>query len=324
MAGLQAERIGDVEEGHIPEPTDQLNEQGLTPEEQQAFDEMRDADRTLPKTPEEGADAPGPDTGEHAPPAPAQPKPEPEEDDEPDQVIRDPRTGREQRTISYGKHQRLLKQARADNEAFRAQLEEGRISQAKLAERLAILNDALMAPPPPRELTPQEQEYARQQQILQNPMLEQTIDPNIDLAASIAQMQRRQIFMMNSSMQQQEDTQDQLSYQNMVRDYTNDTNRFTQTAEGQHFFGPEGAYQFLKNSRLLELSFALFEKDPRDPNERFTQAEVDQIINEFNNEERQLVSDALQNRRSPARSIMRYAQARGWRPPQPSSASRRP
>jgi hypothetical protein len=127
--------------------------------------------------------------------------------------------------------------------------------------------------------------------------------------------------MANASMQQQEDTQEQLNYQAMVREYGNDAHRFSQTEEGQHFWGDEGAYQFLKNSRLVELSFALYDKDPTDPNVRFTQQEIDRIVAEFNAEERQLVGDALQNSRSPTRTIMRYARARGWRPPQPRQAA---
>ena len=325
---IQPENIGDVEEGYTPEAEGQVDELGLTPEDRAVFDGMRDADRGLPQEPEEGEGegegAPG--AGEprpvlDAPPAPGPGKkqaPIEEEPDEPDQITRDPRTGREQRTISFGKHQRLMNKARADVEALRSQAEEGRISQAKLAERLSILNDALTAPPPPRQLTPQEMHYQRQQEALQNPMLEDTVDPSVDLAASIAQMQRRQIFLANASMQQQEDTQQQLTYQSMLRDYMRDSEAYSRTEEGQNFFGDNGAYQFLKNSRLVELSFSLFDKDPRDPNERFTQPEIDQIIAEFNAEERQLVSDALQNRRSPARTVMRYARARGWQPPQPA------
>ena len=300
---LQPENIGDVEEGYTPEAEGGVDELGLTPEDRAVFDGMRDADRGLPQEPEEGEGegegAPGaaePRPVLDAPPAPGPGKkqaPIEEEPDEPDQITRDPRTGREQRTISFGKHQRLMNKARADVEALRSQAEEGRISQAKLAERLSILNDALTAPPPPRQLTPQEMHYQRQQEALQNPMLEDTVDPSVDLAASIAQMQRRQIFLANASMQQQEDTQQQLTYQSMLRDYVRDSEAYSRTEEGQNFFGDNGAYQFLKNSRLVELSFSLFDKDPRDPNERFTQPEIDQIIAEFNAEERQLVSDAL-------------------------------
>ena len=142
MATLQAERIGDVEEGENLAPPGEVDELGLTAEERAQFDGMKDADRGIPDSEEaeEVSEEPAPSTppspGVEAP-APAEAKvkaPEPEEDDEPDQVTRDPRTGKEQRTISYGKHQRLLKKAQSDAEELRKQAEEGRINHAKLAE----------------------------------------------------------------------------------------------------------------------------------------------------------------------------------------------
>src|SRR6516165_11532753 len=309
MATLQAERIGDVEEGENLAPPGEVDELGLTPDERAQFDGMKDADRGIGEGPEEAEEvseelAPStpPSPGVEAPaPAEAKKAPEPEEDDEPDQVTRDPRTGKEQRTISYGKHQRLLKKAQADAEELRKQAEEGRINHAKLAERLAILNDALTAPQAPRQLTPQEQEYQRQQEIQQNPMLEETIDPSVDIAGALAQMQRRQVFMAHEAM---------------VRDFTRDTQLFSQTEEGQHFFGMDGAYQHLKNTRLVELGLALFDKDPSDPKETFTQAEIDKMVEDFNTEEAWLVQNALQHGRSPAKAIMKHAQLRGWKAPQ--------
>src|SRR6516164_6816284 len=113
MATLQAERIGDVEEGENLSPPSEVDELGLTSEERAQFEGMRDADRGVPEAEEaeevseEAAPSTPPSPGVEAP-SPAQAKakaPEPEEDDEPDQVTRDPRTGKEQRTISYGKHQ---------------------------------------------------------------------------------------------------------------------------------------------------------------------------------------------------------------------------
>jgi hypothetical protein len=252
------------------------------------------------------------------------PPPPPEEDEEPDQVTRDPRTGKEQRTISYGKHQRLLNKARADAEALRTQAQEERVNQAKLAERLSILNEALMAPPPQQPQTPQEIEAARLQEIQQNPMLEETVDPSVDLPNAIAQLQRRQVYMANASMQQQEDTQEQLQDQALLRDFTRDTQLYAATQEGQHFFGGEGAYQFLKNSRLVELGISLFDKDPTDPNETFTQAEINKMIVDFNNEEKWVVSNALKANKSPAKAIMRLAKGRGWRPPQAPAPAPQP
>jgi hypothetical protein len=336
---LQPETIGDVEEG-TPSDTEELDELGLNAEDRAAFDAMKGADSGLAEAPESEEPAPAADAPPgvqrpvlDAPPAPQarQPLP-PEEDDEPDQVTRDPRTGKEQRTISFGKHQRLLNRERQQAEALRTQAEQERINHAKLAERLAILNDALTAPMPSQPLTPQQEEYQRQQQVAQNPMLEDTIDPSVDLSAAINQLQRRQVFMADASMQQQEATQDQLQDQALLRDFTRDTQMYAQTEEGQHFFGGEGAYQFLKNSRLVELGISLFDKDPTDPNEQFTPQEINKMIADFNAEEKWVVNNALSTGKSPAKAIMRLAKGRGWKPPQaaapaaplPAGGARRP
>ena len=323
MATLQAERIGDVEEGENLSPPGEVDELGLTPEEREQFDGMKEADRgggeadEPEEAPEEPAPATPPSPGVQEPPPP-QPKKvaEPEEDEEPDQVMRDPRTGKEQRTISFGKHQRLLKKAREDAETLRKEAEEGRLNHAKLAERLAILNDALTAPAPPRELTPQEREQQRQEAMQQNPMLEDTIDPSMDIAGALAQMQRRQIFMAHATMQGQETTEEAMAHEKMVRDFTRDTQLYSQTEEGQHFFGMDGAYQHLKNSRLTEIAYSLFEKDPTDPNQQFTPQEIEKMVSDFNEEERWVVGNALRQGKSPAKAITHLAKLRGWRPPQ--------
>jgi hypothetical protein len=328
---LEPETIGDVEEG-TPPPESEVDDLGLTPDERTAFDGMREADRGLPEAPESDEPEPAADTPAgvdrptlEAPPAPVEakkpPAPAPEEDEEPDTVVTDPRTGKQQRTISFGKHQRLLNKARQDAEALRTAAEEGRVNQAKLAERLAILNEALTTAPPPQPRTPQEEEHLRQQEIAQNPLLEDTIDPSIDLAGSIAQLQRRQVFMANASFSQQEATQEQLADQTMLRDFSRDTAAYATTQEGEHFFGPDGAYQYLKNSRLVELGIALFDKDPTDPNEQFTQAEINKMISDFNVEEKWVVNNALTAGKSPAKAIMRLAKGRGWKAPSAQQAA---
>jgi hypothetical protein len=333
MAGLQAEKLGDIEQGEAA-AVGEVDDLGLTSEERQQFDSMKDADKGLPEAPESEEPEPAADTPAgvdkptlDAPPAPAEAKKapaEPEEDDEPDQLVTDPRTGKQQRTISFGKHQRLLKKAREDAEALRTANEETKINQAKLAERLTILNEALTTPVAPQPRTAEEEEYYRQQEVAQNPLLEDTIDPNIDLAGSIAQLQRRQVFMAHTTLAQQETTQEVLADQALVRDFTRDTQLYSQTAEGQHFFGAEGAYQYLKNSRLVELGISLFDKDPSDPKEQFTQAEIDKMISDFNTEEKWVVNNALQSGKSPAKAIMRLAKGRGWKAPSQQQAAAAP
>ena len=90
MATLQAERIGDVEEGENLAPPGEVDELGLTPDERAQFDGMKDADRGVPdseeaeEVSEELAPSTPPSPGVEAPaPAEAKKAPEPEEDDEP-------------------------------------------------------------------------------------------------------------------------------------------------------------------------------------------------------------------------------------------------
>src|SRR6516165_8231067 len=288
MATLQAERIGDVEEGENLAPPGEVDELGLTPDERAQFDGMKDADRGIGEGPEEAEEV-SEELAPSTPPSPGVEAPAP-----------------------------------AEAEELRKQAEEGRINHAKLAERLAILNDALTAPQAPRQLTPQEQEYQRQQEIQQNPMLEETIDPSVDIAGALAQMQRRQVFMAQASMYQQETTQEAMAHEAMVRDFTRDTQMFSQTEEGQHFFGMDGAYQHLKNTRLVELGLALFDKDPSDPKETFTQAEIDKMVEDFNTEEAWVVQNALQGGKSPAKAIMKLAKGRGWKAPQVQTSTPAP
>ena len=102
MATLQAERIGDVEEGENLAPPGEVDELGLTAEERAQFDGMKEADRGLPESEEaeevseEVAPSTPPSPGVEAP-APAEAKakaPEPEEDDEPDQRVAIPGLGK--------------------------------------------------------------------------------------------------------------------------------------------------------------------------------------------------------------------------------------
>jgi hypothetical protein len=318
---VQIERIGDVEEG-APLPPSERDELGLTAEERAIFDGMRDGDADIPADPEPEP-APEPDPAALAPdgttppaPAPA-PEPTPEDDDTPDTVVTDPKTGKKQSTISFGKHQRLLTKAQQAAEQARQLAEQERINNAKLAERLAILNEALTAPPPP---TPEERAAMQQREIAANPMLEETIDPAADAIGALAQIQRRQDWLANTTAQQQEATREVLDDQQMISDYQRDTTAFSRTEAGKHFFGADGAYQFLKNSRLVDLAISLFDKDPTDPDAQFTPQEVQKLISDFNAEERWVVSNAQKAGKSPAAAIMKLARGRGWKPPQAGAA----
>lgn len=317
---VNPEHIGDVEEG-TPKSAPEVDELGLTPEERAAFDGMKEADAGAPTDPEpepapEPAPAPAPAPG--APPAPPPgPAPAPvaadaDDDDEPDLIVNNPKTGKAQKTVSVGKHNRLLTKAQQAAQQIQQQLETERAERIRLNERLAILNEALTAAPPPAPVDPAE---AQRRAVAENPMLEQDIDPNEDALGAIAQANRRIAFMANQVQQSHETTTEQLNDQTLLQTFQRDTQAFTQTEEGRHFMGPDGAYQFLKNSRLQELAISLFDKDPTDPNEQFTQQEINRLISDFNAEEKWVVQNAINSKKSPSAAILKLARSRGWKPP---------
>jgi hypothetical protein len=328
MMAVQPEHIGDVDQG-TPPPASEVDELGLTPDERAAFDAMKDGpmDGDGPAEPPPPAEAGTPAPGETPPaPAPGDPKTPPAEppaepDDEDDIIVNNPKTGKPQKTMSVGKHNRLLTKAQQEAQALRQQMETERLERVKLAERLSILNEALTTPPPQPQLTPEQQQ---QQAMAQNPMLEPDIDPDEDAIGAVKQANRRLAFMAQQLTQSHESTQEQLEDQQLLQSFQRDTVAYSQTPDGQHFMGPEGAYQFLKNSRLTELGISLFDKDPTDPNEVFTQAEINRMIADFNAEEKWVVQNAIKSKKSPSAAIMKLARGRGWKPPAPGAAATAP
>lgn len=313
---VRPEMIGDVEEGAAPE-NGARDELGLTAEERTAWDAMQ------------APDAPSAD-GEAAPedatPAPAEALARPEsealaegEDDADDvqEIVPDPKSGKTpQKVINYSKHQRELKK-RDDRLAATEQLlrteSENRI---KLAERLSILNEALTAPVPVDPVKAQEAAVAA------NPFLEPDIDIAEDALAAIAQTQRRQKWQNEHFAQTNETTQATLEDRQLKDDFQRDADGFKRTDVGQHF---DAAYQFLKDSRLTELGISLFDKDPNDPNEIFTQAQINRLVGDFNTEEKWVVANARKEGKSPSAVIMKLAKGRGFKPqaavPAPSAAT---
>jgi hypothetical protein len=282
---------------------------GLTAEERVQFDAMQEADSTIPSEPEtpEPSETPEPPApGEQPPPAPV------EEPDEPDSVVRDPKTGKEQKTVNYNKHQRLL--SKAEQRAATAMEETARlrINQARAEERLAILNEALTAPIAPPPLDPAE---AQRQAMAENPLLEPTIPVEQDALAAIAQANRRIEYLANQISHTQQETLEVREERELKEGFIHDSQLFSQTEQGAHFFGGDGAYQYLKNSRLTELGISLFDKDPTDPNEVFTQAQINQMIADFNAEEKWVVQNAKREGKSPSVAIMKLAKGRGWKAP---------
>lgn len=304
---LKPEVIGDVDEGEaLPGAKDDL---GLNTEERAAWDEMqagaKDAPIELEPEPEASPDAPpAPAEAAPAPVAEAAPEGEDDADDAPEGApALDPKTGKpQQKTVNWQKHQRIIAKKDEKLTATERQLQEERESRIKLNERLAILNEALTAPPP---TAPAKVEAPA------NPMLEPDIKVEEDALAAIDQAQRRISYLQKEGAEKYEVTQATLEDRQLKDDFQRDADMFSRTETGQHF---SAAYQYLKDSRLTELAISLFDKDPTDPAQVFTPAEITKLVNDFNAEEKWVVSNARNGGKSPAAAIMKLAKGRGFKP----------
>lgn len=301
---VKPEMIGDIEEGEpVPGATDEL---GLTPEDRAVWDEMQSSGKeTLPDAePEALAEAEPALAAKPEEVAPAE-----GEDDAEDDVAEaapDPKTGKPpQKQVSWQKHQRLLaaRDARLKTAEEKANTEA--LNNAKLAERLAILNEALNAP------APVDPAVAQQQAVAANPMLEPDIKVEDDALGAIAQLQRRHAYLLQQQTSTHEETKATLEDRQLKDDFQRDAEMYGRTEEGKHF-GP--AYQFLKDSRLTELAISLFDKDPTDPQQVFTQDQINRLVADFNAEEKWVVSNARKAGKSPSAAIMKLAKGRGFKP----------
>lgn len=312
----EAEVLPDAGDGADAESAGDVNEQtGLTAEDQAAFDGMRTGD-TPAGDPEPGAgdvdpdaDPDGDDVDADAPgetePAAAAPL---GKEKTPAQLEAEAVAGQKPpKSINFSRHQRELKRERDAADAARAEAKKAREDAIKLAERVAIINEALTAPTP-QQVDPNAPPA--------NPFEEADVDPEVDYAASVKQIQRRQRFQ-NDNQGRIEQTvtvsrEDQQMRDTFQRDF--------QSAASADPNVPL-AYQFLKDSRLAEICISEFDKDPNDENEQFTPQEVARMVQIFNAEEKWVVGNALKAGKSPTAAIVRLAKARGFRPPAPAAAA---
>lgn len=318
----EAEHLPDAGDGAAAEDAGDVNElTGLTADEQQAFDGMRTGD-TPAGDPEPGTgddvdpdpDA-DPEDGDADPAAgdadPAADRPLGQEKT-PEELAADAAAGKKPapKTVSFGKYQRELKKAGETAAAAQAEAKKAREDAIKLAERVAIINEALSAQPaaavdpdaPPA-----------------NPFEEADIDPAEDYAAAVQQERRRNRYAYAASQGIQQDVtvsrEDQQMRDTFKRDYD------AHTAADP--IVPH-AYQFLKDSRFIEICISEFNKDPTVPEERelITDQEVSRAVQVFNAEEKYVVGNAIKAGISPTAAIMRLAKARGFKPPAPAPAAR--
>lgn len=332
-----AEVIPDVEVGggnSAPSDAGEINENGLTADEQAEFDRMAaggddgqpgDGENTEGDPPDDPADGdpadPDGEVGDVDPADPADPADGTASDGT---AAAQPGGKPTPKSVSWGKYQRettaAKKRAKAAEEA-RTKLEADNI---KLGERLRIINEALQAqaaaPAPAAAADPAAGDPA-QQGAPQNPWEEPDIDPTVDYAGAVAQLNRRSRFVYDQQQGLQETSQEQYEDTQIRDTFTRDATRFAATEEGKHF--PE-AYAELKDKRLCQIGRDVFRKDPRDPNAVWTQQEINQMVAIFNAEEKNMVANAIKHGVSPAAEVMFHAQIMGFRPsaaPDPAAAA---
>lgn len=314
-----AERIPDAGDGGDDGGGDgvEVNDIGLTAEEQAEFDRMAQGGDDDPEPPPAGDEIDGDpdgdpdDTIDEAPAAGPLGK-----EKTPAELAAEAATGKKPapKTVSFGKHQREMKNANAKITALETAERRQREDNIKLAERVAIINEALAAQAA-AATAPAVDPNAPPE----NPFEEADIDPTVDYAESVKQIQRRQRYQMEHNQrfegevaESREDTQLRDTFQ---RDFA-----ASQAADPTL---PD-AYQFLKDSRLTEICISEFDKDPNDPEQIFTQAEITKMVQIFNAEEKWVVGNAIKANKSPSAAIKKLARARGWKPaaPAPAAAAR--
>lgn len=207
--------------------------------------------------------------------------------------------GKPPKRVSYNKYRRLEEEQKADKSALDAAVaEKNKLAenQARLDERLRLINEALQPAP------------AAQQDDDPEP------DPEADIFGHNAWLKRQLVKtqeMLTGRLEQIETGQQASIAEKQLADtYVEDAQRF---AAKEPNFGP--AYSYLMQVRMAQLASFHFGKDLTDPAmPALTAQELSKIKSEVAREERQLVSTAIKNNKSPAAEVFRMAKMTGYRP----------
>lgn len=224
-----------------------------------------------------------------APVSPAAPgvaaQPEPDAGDEPS-----PEPGKPPRRVGWAKFQ-AEQEARTKAEG---QLQEQAVKNARIEERLSLLQQALVepaaAPTPVKEKPDPEKDifgYAR------------WLEEQLTEVAGKVNGYEQQITVGQAEMNQE-------------RDYFNSLNGYA--GKEPHFVQ---AYGYLLRNRAAELMAPRY---PQATYEQLMQADVPPDVAEMlRQEERDIYKTAFKEKRDPAADIFRFAQMRGFRPPAPAA-----
>ena len=185
-----------------------------------------------------------------------------------------------QKSVDFGAFEKERSERKVAQEALRRERQEGAERQARLDERLAIINEALQPQPMPQ----------------QPPRPDEDIFGAFEHLSGEVNTLRQE--RQQEAQRRQQDGQRQQRATAMFNAYRADAARFV--AEEPAF---KDAYGFLLSSRQAELTAGGW--DPAT------------IANTVRNDEMAIVEFALTNGRSPAETLYRMAQARGFKGPEP-------
>lgn len=303
---------------------------GLTAEEQAAYNDMRSspapggdpgfvpteatpadapAAGAAPKDPPQ-AGAAAPAAGAGAPPAAGGPAGgaadgDTDDDDEagapgPDGVVRTPKR------VSYNKFKRLddeAKKTAADLKAERDKNAKAAETQARLDERLRLINEALT---PQQSAAPVEDDDPEP-------------DPEKDIFGHNAWLKRQNVKLRADFDERigniEGGIQATNAEQQLASTYMSDARQF---AQAEPNFGP--AYNYLMQVRIAQLANFHFGLDVTDENcPPLTAPQIDKIKAEVAREEKQLVGQAIKNGKSPAAAVYAMAKMTGYRPQAPGA-----
>jgi hypothetical protein len=252
----------------------------LATEHQDALSRQPAADAPVtPAAPE----APGaPPVGQQTPPAP-----EPDIGDEPS-----PEPGKPPRRVAYSKFQ-AAEEARVNLER---QLQDQAVKNARIEERLSLLQQALVEPA-----------------AAQTPAVKEKPDPEKDIFGYARWLEEQLTSVadkVNGYEQQitvgQAEMDQERTYINSLNSYAGKEPNFTQ------------AYGYLLRNRAAELMAPRY---PTATFEQLMQAEIPaDIADMLRQEERDIYKTAFKEKRDPAADIFRFAQLRGYRPAAPQPA----
>lgn len=196
------------------------------------------------------------------------------------------------RRVSYKKFKATEERLRAAQGDLAAKNE----MQARLDERLRIINETLTAKPAGKDGA------------------EADDDPEPDADEDFiahSKWQGRQLAKLRGELGEvKQGRQSEAQQTQIVQAYDSDAAAFSQR---EPMFAP--AYQFLMANRICELALYYFDKDMTAQGATLSPQELAKIRNTVAAEENEIVTMALKEGKSPSERMFKMARARGFRPP---------